>query len=679
MKTQKFQILFFYIFLLYATNGYAQRNIRDLDSNVDSEMTMRGDTIGKSGKNVPTEVRAWTVDEIFGNKKPINVDTLHHAYQNNSLSEGMRGEYNTLSNLGSPRINRIFMERAQSQNFIFADPFDQFLVPTNQFRHFNTKSPYMNVSYNACGSKTTGYDNLKVIYSQNIGKDVNFGGSYAYMYGQGYYNSQNTGFMNASAWASYNGDHYDMHMYYQFNTMKLAENGGITDETYITHPENQTIKYGSNDIPTFLERTWNRQEHHIVFLNQHYNLGFERIEGDSINKKIVFVPVMRIFHSLKVADMFRNYRAYSKPNDYHSFTYLRNDTTNDYTTHLSVRNNVGLSLCEGFQKWTAFGLNAYIGHEYRNYALPDTTNTGFNGTNIRAGKRKYTEYDLIVGGQLIRTMGSLIHYNVDAEFVFAGENTGQLKVDGHGEINIPFLKDTLQIAANACIKSINPSFYFRHFHSTYAWWDQETSKEWHQRIQGVVTFPKTGTTITGGIENIKNYAYFANNGIKINNKITNNAAALQHKDAIRVFSITLDQNFAFGPFHLDNNVTYQYSSNQTVLPLPTISTYNNLYFNFKIAKVLKTEVGADMKFFTEYYAPDYSPVIGQFTTQNPDKLVKIGGHPLISAYANFELKRLRFYIQYYHANAGTSRAFWGPGYPMNPSGIHFGLSWNFYD
>ena len=170
-----------------------------------------------------------------------------------------------------------------------------------------------------------------------------------------------------------------------------------------------------------------------------------------------------------------------------------------------------------------------------------------------------------------------------------------------------------------------------------------------------------------------------NNGIKINNKITNNAAALQHKDAIRVFSITLDQNFAFGPFHLDNNVTYQYSSNQTVLPLPTISTYNNLYFNFKIAKVLKTEVGADMKFFTEYYAPDYSPVIGQFTTQNPDKLVKIGGHPLISAYANFELKRLRFYIQYYHANAGTSRAFWGPGYPMNPSGIHFGLSWNFYD
>lgn len=627
------------------------------------------------GKVVPNEVHAWVVDEIFGNIKPVSVDTLHHAYQNNSLSEGMRGEFNTLGNLGSPRLNRIFMEREPSHYFIFLNPFDQFYVSTERFPQYNTKSPFMNVSYNFCGSKTTGYDNLKVIYTQNIGKKANIGASYSYMYGQGYYNSQNTSFMNASAWASYRSDRYTLHFYYQHNFMKMAENGGITDESYITHPENQSFKYGTSDIPTRLGDTWSRQEHNIAFLNHHYDVGFERAEGDSTNRTLVFVPVMKFFHTLKLNDLSRNYRSYKHPTDYYTNTYLRNDTINDYAKSFSIRNNLGISLCEGFQKWAAFGLNAYIGHEQRFYQLPDTMANGRGLIN------KDSDYDLLVGGQMIRTLGSLIHYNVDAEFVFAGENIGQLNLSGHGEINIPFLKDTLQIAANAYIKNNNPSYYFRHFHSTYAWWDQETSKEWRQRIQAVITYPKTKTTITAGLENIKNYTYFANNG-EYDHKAkvwTNNAVALQCPDNIQVFSVTLDQNFAFGPFHLDNNVTFQTTSNAEVLPLPKLTTYNNLYFTFKIAKVLKTEVGGDMKFFTEYNAPDYSPIIGQFTTQNPNNIVKIGKHPLISAYANFELKRLRFYVQYYHANSGTARAFWAPGYPMNPSGVHFGLSWNFYD
>ena len=642
-------------------------------------MAARGDTIGRKSEKVPTEVHAWTIDDIFGNKKTIDVDTVHHAYQNNSLSEGMRGEFNTLGNLGSPRINRIFMEREKANDFIFINPYDQFFVPTEKFPHYNTKSPYMNVSYNTCGTKTTGYDNLDVVYTQNIGKKANFGGRFAYMYGQGYYNSQSTGFMNSSAWGSYNGDHYVMHFHYQHNYMKNAESGGITDETYITHPENQTIKYASNDIPTFIDRTWNRQEHNIIHLNHHYNFGFDRMEGDSTDRKMVFVPVMNIFHTLKISDLWRNYKSYNKTADYYTNTFLHNDTVNDYTSNVAIRNNIGLSLCEGFQKWVAFGLNAYIGYEHRNYALPDTIVPGYDTANGRAQKKRYSEYDVILGAQMTRTMGSLIHYNVDAEFVLLGENNKQTSISGYGEINIPFLKDTLQIAANAYIKNSKPSFYFRHFHSTYAWWDQETSMEWRQRIQAIITYPKTRTTITCGIENIKNYAYFANNGTSRGLKLTNNAIALQCKDNIRVFSVTLDQNFKLGPVHLDNNVTYQYSSNETVLPLPKLSTYHNLYLDFSIAKVLKTELGADMKYFTEYYAPDYSPVIGQFTTQNPDHLVKIGNYPLISVYANFVLKQLRFYVQYYHVNAGTARAFWAPGYPMNPAGLHIGLSWRFYD
>lgn len=686
----KLKFLIFTLLSLFSlTKVEAQRILGDLETNADPSMMTRGDTASnKSDKIIiPTEVHAWVVDGIFGNMKPIHVDTLTHAYQNNSLSEGMRGEYQTLGNLASPRINRIFMEREESNDFIFLNPFNQFYVNTGNFRHYNTKSPYMNISYNSCGSKTTGYDNLDIIYTQNIGKRANFGARYKYMYGQGYYNSQNTGFMNTSAWTSYKGERYGLHFYYQYNYMKMAENGGITDESYITHPESQSIKYGTADIPTFLHDTWTRQQQHIVFLNHHYDMGFERAEGDSTNRVITFVPVMKIFHTLKIDDNWRNHKAYYHPTNYHSYTFMRNDSIDDRTSNFTIRNNVGISFCEGFQKWAVFGLNAYAGFEHRTYALPDTIAGGGFDSNVgRLERKKYNEYDFVVGGQMIRTMGKLIHYNVDAEFVLIGStegkltNSGQFTVSGHGELNIPFWKDTLQVAVNGYVKNVSPSFYYRHFHATHAWWDQETSKEFKQRIQAVLTFPKTFTTLTVGFESINNFTYFANEGITTaDGTITNNAVAKQYGGNIRVFSATLDQNFALGPLHLDNNVTYQNSSNPTVLPLPAITTYNNLYVKFKIAKVLKVELGADMKYFTNYNAPDYSPVIGMFMTQHKDKPVKIGNYPLISAYANCELKRLRFYVQYYHANEGSGRSFWGPGYPMNPAGLHLGLSWNFYD
>jgi hypothetical protein len=171
-------------------------------------------------------------------------------------------------------------------------------------------------------------------------------------------------------------------------------------------------------------------------------------------------------------------------------------------------------------------------------------------------------------------------------------------------------------------------------------------------------------------------AYSIPNG---NESFYNNLLPVEESGDIQVVGVNLRQDFKLGILHLDNDVTFQTTTNDKVLPLPTLSLYHNLYLKFKIAKVLACELGGDLKYFTEYDAPGYSPVIGQFCNQNPNNVVKIGNYPLLSAYVNFDLKRTRFYVQYYHANQSDGRSFWAPGYPMNPSGIHFGLSWNFYD
>ncbi|MBR1838188.1 MAG: hypothetical protein IJ786_01365, partial [Bacteroidaceae bacterium] len=59
--------------------------------------------------------------------------------------------------------------------------------------------------------------------------------------------------------------------------------------------------------------------------------------------------------------------------------------------------------------------------------------------------------------------------------------------------------------------------------------------------------------------------------------------------------------------------------------------------------------------------------------------VKIGGYPVVNAYANFHLKRTRFYIMASHLNysSGTCRPFLVPHNPINRLIIRFGVSWDF--
>lgn len=680
-----FQILL--MILILPSTMHAQRIVRELETNSDQNISSQEDSLQQENdddKIVPVDVRSWTINEIFGNMIPAKVDTLSHQYQNNNLTEGLNGHYNHLGNLGSPRLSRIFMERKSQKQFMFISPYDMFFVEPENFRFYNTKSPFTNLSYNFCGTKTTGDDHFKALFTTNAGKDLNIGGNFDYMYGQGYYGNQSTSFMNGTGFASYTGEKYNLHFYYSHNSMKMAENGGIEDDTYITNPEDIANSFTSNDIPTVLTNSWNKQENDVLFLNHRYNLGFyKEVDlldsiSDSTLIKQVFVPVTSIFHSFKLESYRRRYYSYGTPDNYFTNRYLDGDTINDKTTNFSIRNTLGISLREGFNKWAAAGISAFIGYEHRRFELPDTLSNG------RERRRNYNEGNLFVGGQILRTQGRTLHYNIDGDFSIAGEDIGQFRINGEGELNFKLLKDTARLNLKAYVKNENPGFYYRHYHSQNTWWDKDLDYEFRTRVEGAITIERTRTKLSFGIENIQNYTYFENNGGAYttsdgNTKYSNNINVRQHTGSLQVISANLRQDFKLGIFHLDNDITYQISSNKDVLPLPTLSLYHNLYIKFKIAKVLKCELGADLKFFTEYYAPDYAPSINQFTNQNSKNKIKIGNYPIISAYANFDLKRTRFYIMYYHANQSAGNYFWAPHYPINPACLRFGLSWNFYD
>lgn len=642
---------------------------------------------------IPIGLSCWKIDRQFGNMTEVPVDTLQHDFQNTNDTGGPTGHYTYLGNLGSPRISHIFFERKDPEQFFFLDPYDFTVIEPEDVVYTNTKSPFTNLTYYKQGGSSDGEERFKAYFAVNANKRLGFGFNIDYVYGRGKYMNQSTALFNGDLFAYYLGDKYNMHFSFINDNLKVAENGGIVDDRYVTRPLDMAEGgkvYANDEIPTNLSQVWNHNTGYHAFLTHRYNVGFYRENPDAkdtVNTE-VFVPVTSFLHTLKVDINRRQYISYDETQNQQYFqnNYLT-DVQRDKTEQLAVKNTFGISLREGFNKWAKAGLTAFMSHEYRRFTMTDTI-ARTPGQRIPTD---YVENTISVGGQLIKEQGQTLHYNVMGEIALVGEDAGQFQIQGKGDLNFRLFSDTVRLEANAYIKNLNPIFYYRHFHSKHYWWDNDDlSKIMRTRLEGKLSVDRWKTQLKAGVENIKNYTYLDNTSVKYtetssDKEVTtykNDVAVRQNSGNIQVFSAALRQNFKLGIFHLDNEITYQKSSNQDVLPLPELTLYHNLYIKFGLAKkVLQIEMGADVRYFTQYYAPDYAPAIGQFYLQNKETRYKLGGYPLLNGYINLHLKRTRIFIAMYNLiqGQGEKSYFLAPHYPLNPRLLKFGLSWNFFD
>lgn len=781
----KKKIIFSSLLFCAATLPVAAQN--DFNYNEDSQFRpqtnrkVNTDSLG-SDKEIPKGIRVWTVDERFGDTKAAVVDTLQHMYMNSTFTEGLRGEYNTLGNMGTARLNRIFIDRRNTQgNFIFTEPYDYIVNPVSDFHFTNTYSPITNITLNSCGDKVTGEDDFKAIFAVNANKRLGAGFRFDYKYGRGYYNAQSTSHFKYTMWASYLGDRYQAHLLFSTNHEKMTENGGITNDDYIKHPEIYTESFATNEIPTVLEQNWSRLDNQHIFFTHRYNVGFSRkvkmteeeikakkfamaskkenaeenakeearkkakeqgkkfdekaydkqqgakfsgrpdgakIAGDepakdsaakdirndstriavngkaaadsllavqkknaedSLFYKSEYVPVTSFIHTVKFDNYRRIYEAYQTPADYYLKEYydagrLTGDSIYDQTKHWHMKNTFAIAMLEGFNKWAKAGLKAFASYDLRHYELP----------TMEGGFEKYNEHALSVGGQLSKQEGKTLHYNAVAEIGLTGVDAGTLAIDGNVDVNIPFLGDTLQVRGDAFFHRETPSFYYRNYHARHLWWENDLDKTIHTRIMGTLSFPKTRTKLRVAVDEIKNYTYFSQSyditekGLRTGVMVT----PMQESGGINLLTAQLEQNFRLGILNWENQFTYQHSSKESVLPVPAFNAYTNLYIKFKVVKVLNVDLGADMRYFTSYEAPDYSPYMGQYTVQgNGENNVKIGNYPIVNVYANVHIKHTRFFVMMSHINAGQGdkNYFFAPHYPMNERVFRIGVSWNFFN
>ncbi|MBR1883138.1 MAG: putative porin [Muribaculaceae bacterium] len=624
---------------------------------------------------------AWQLAEPLGLRLESTIDTLFENYHRMAIPWLPSKAWATTGNYGAPGQNQVFFERKPMSDFWFEDALQPWLHTTATQRFYNTRVPMTLMGHTTGGDKYSNQDRTQVTFSGNAGKRLAVGAMLDYVYSKGTYEYQADKDFTWGMSTSYTGDRYELQALFTHYDYTTKESGGITDDRYITDPaevQGGVTRVDNKSIPTRLTSTHNNVKGTQLMMNHRYKVGFYRYERDSITDTIVgrtYVPVTSFIWTLDYKDnrhKFLNQSA-SEDTSFFSHTYLNLGGTDETTKWWRLRNTVGISMLEGFNRWMKMGFAVFGTHEMRRFTQVTDTVTGgqvtlLDGLDVAPAtvSARHTQHLVWLGGQLTKMTGSTLRYAATAKFGMAGDVVGDVDISGDITARARLLGDTVSLRGYGYFKNQEVPYLLKNFVSNHFVWQNSFSKEKRLRLGGELNVPHTLTNVNVGYETLKNFVYF-----------DADALPAQHSGAIHVFQATLRQGLHLKAFGWDNAVTYQTSSNKDVLALPAVSLFSNMYVKFLIAQVLHVQLGVDCNYYSKYYAPSYNPALMAFHVQNEQKC---GNFALFDAYANFKLKKARFFVLYSHANAklfGGNNYFALPHYPLNPARFQVGVSVDF--
>ncbi len=642
---------------------------------------------------------AWTLSYPLGTHEESTIDTLLYNYQRQFVPALNSDAWASTGAFAGEGINMLFFQRPQPSQMIFEDALAYYLPSFNKEKFYNVYIPMTLLSYNFGGNRDNHTDRLKGIFAGNVNRRIGIGANIDYLYTKGAYNSQAAKNLIYGVQGYYTGDHYEMQAFMNHYHSVNQENGGITDDLYITNPavlQGGVDKIEPKSIPTRLNGAQNRLVGAEIYMSHAYKIGFWRDdtqEGDTVERKTL-VPVTKFIYSFDYKSShhkFKNTRA-DEATQFWDNTYFNPDATLDDTRYWSLSNTIGVSMIEGFQTWAKFGISAYASYEIDNFkqsylkpsasdntttpsepeapGIPEETQPSTGLTPLPENfplELNKSRNRLWIGGRLEKMKGSILRYAANAKFGLIGDAAGDLDIDGYVETRFKLGKDTVRISAEGFFRNQTPSYLLKYYVSNHFVWNNDFGKTRSFRVGGHLHIPWTRTDLRAGVENIQNYIYF-------------NPQSLpqQHGGSVQIFSASIEQKLKFGIWNWNNRVTYQATSNSEVIPLPALAIYSNMFLDFTAFKVLRMQIGIDCDYYTKYRGLEYQPATMTFHTQGENG-VDVGNFPMANAYITAKLYKVRFFVLWSHVNQGLfgNKYFSMPHYPIDPRQLRFGLSIDF--
>ena len=327
---------------------------------------------------------AWALTEPLGLRTDATIDTVFVDYHRYALPWHPSHVWATTGNYGAPGQSQLFFERPLTSEFFMADALHPWLHGTATMRYYNTRIPMTLLGYSTGGDKQSNQDRTKALFSGNINRRLQVGAGLDYIYSKGSYDNQADKDFTWQAFGSYMGDRYELQTFFTHFEYTTRENGGITDDRYITAPaqvQGGETRVDNKSIPTWLTDAQSSVKGSQFYMNHRYKVGFYRYQRDSITDTIIgktYVPVTSFIWTMDYKDNRHRFLNKSGTEDTLMFanTYLKLGGTDEATSWWRLRNTVGVSMLEGFNRWARFGLAFYGMHEVRRYTQVTDSITG---------------------------------------------------------------------------------------------------------------------------------------------------------------------------------------------------------------------------------------------------------------------------------------------------------------
>lgn len=654
----------------------------------------------------------WNKGRYFNDVAPRDIDTSYNYYYNDYPF--MRKDLNVsyLGIVGSAVQTYNFRKRKSVEGVSFYEPYECYSYNPYTAPMYNTKTPYTELAYwgTLFANDERAENDLHIMTTQNIFPSFNFTLEYDRVGANGMLENEKVDNRTFMAAVNHLGKKYQMHGGYIYNKMSKGENGGIVDNFWI-----RDTTVGSREIDVRLKDASTLIKKNTVFLDQTYRIPFNFIQkmkdrkvlkkenayrdsviatGDSIAIAAMeaLLAEKQEARTAKSADTLNTdittafighsseYSTYRKiyedkigledteaRNLYNNKFYINPTASADSIRVMKFENKLFIKLQPWASDAIVSAINVGIGDKLMNYYMftPDSYlykkkgNTVWNSTYLYGGvKGQYKNY---------------FHWDADGYYTFLGKEINDFGIDANMGFNIyPFRryrKSPISFNAHFGTNLKEPDYYQQHYYSNHYKWDNDFSKISTTTLDGTISIPHWKLNIDAGWTLIKNHIYY-----------DGQAMAQQEASAVSVFNVALTKNFKLWGLHFDNQALFQISSNEDVIPLPMVAVNARWYWQFNVVKkVMQMQIGANVTYNTNWYAPGYSPALGMFYNQ---KVEKYGNCPYIDAFVNIQWKRACIFVKFVNVGMGWPMEhadyFSAHGYIRPQRSFKLGIFWPFY-
>lgn len=545
---------------------------------------------------------------------------------------------------------------------------DYYALTPEDIIYYQARTPFTSLYFVSAGQKEQLF---RAIHTQNIKKNWNVGVNFNRGDSKGFYARQRGDNLNVAVFSWYQSPskRYNMWASAIFNTMRAYENGS-TVATDLFDPD--YAKIAREAEPVNLSDSRNLYRKNTVFLKQTYYVG--RIDT-SANVNNAVLPTNKVSYTFEYNnDSFDFYKNGADVNNVLppgiESTIFTNDSTHVqhiknefiYSFFLRPKNS---SVIKNELKVDAGVRHDYYKHEY--FGIKQ------DATNYERSRFAYQNITIL--GAAGYRFSNNIDFNLDVQQILQGENAGDYLYEAKSKILLGKTIGRIELGAYA--QNQSPAAIFNYYHGNhYQWTNSDFKNTKIANLSFNYINDKYGFTAGAKYFLTSNYVYFAADH-------TNGTTAISPKQAtadISLIRLDVSKKSRFGRFVMENYIAYQKTDKNSVLRTPELYTYNSIYFDNTFFKVLKANVGFDVRYNSEYANYLYSPATAQFyiDERNPTNLTS---KPVIDVFFKANLKRANIFVKYDFVNQGLFQ----PGYytvnryPMQDALLKFGVSWNFYD